>query len=91
MPSQQNSRQKLTDLSRDYLSAVPVNSGNNSKVENYKRIKQEEAIARAQLMAPRLEAAGSGIRHSDLKLAAAHRRNPSLLGQKYKPSEIALA
>lgn len=55
MPSQQNSRMSR-DLSRDYLSAVPGSSGNNqSKIENYKRIKQEEAAARAQLMAPRLD------------------------------------
>ena len=50
------------DLSRDYLSAIPVSGANhsgsnNSKIENYKRIKQEEAAARAQLMAPRLDMA----------------------------------
>ena len=72
MPSQQQSRMSR-DLSRDYLSAIPVNAGNSgsnsSKIENYKRIKQEEAAARAQLMAPRLDIAGpqSQQRHGDLK------------------------
>ena len=57
MPSQQNSRMSH-DLSHDYLSAMPIAAGNNrppinsSKIENYKRIKQEEAAARALLMAP---------------------------------------
>jgi hypothetical protein len=39
-------------MSQDYLSAMPIGqpSTNNSKIENYKRIKQEEAAARAQLM-----------------------------------------
>ena len=60
MPSQQNSRMSH-DLSHDYLSAMPIQQSgsnnrppmiNNSKIENYKRIKQEEAAARALLMAP---------------------------------------
>lgn len=89
MPSQQQATRMRNDHSRDYLSAVSTN--NNSKVENYKRIKQEEANARAQLIAPRLEAIGAGKHYSDLKQAAAHRRNPSLLAHKYKPSENALA
>jgi len=54
MPSQQNSRMSH-DFSYDYLSAkaagqghqVNGSSSNNSKIENYKRIKQEEAAARA--------------------------------------------
>lgn len=39
-------------MSQDYLSAVPMGqpSTNNSKIENYKRIKQEEAAARALLL-----------------------------------------
>jgi hypothetical protein len=43
------------DLSHDYISAALPSyqpSINSSKIENYKRIKQEEAAARAQLMAP---------------------------------------
>ena len=104
MPSQQHSRMQR-DLSYDYISAVGVSraggnqvlqSNNSSKIENYKRIKQEEAQARAQLMAPQARVMGEPlssqkVRHSELNQIAAHRRNPSLLGQKYKPSENALA
>ena len=93
MPSQQNSRQVRDELnSKDYLSALPINN-NSSKVENYKRIKQEEAAARAKLIAPRLEAVVQGLPqyHSDLKKASGHQRNPNLLGMKYKPSENAFA
>ena len=90
------------DFSYDYLSAKPVGHGNgsssnHSKIENYKRIKQEEAAARAQLMAPssRDSAGGSGQKaprqNIDLGALAAHRRNPSLLDRKYKPSENAFA
>jgi len=99
MPSQQNSRMSH-DFSYDYLSAKAAGGGggsssNNSKVENYKRIKQEEAAARAQLMAPSSrDSIGSGQKAArnniDLGALAAHRRNPSLLDRKYKPSENAL-
>lgn len=98
VPSQQNSRMSH-DFSYDYLSAKPVGHGNgslsnNSKIENYKRIKQEEAAARAQLIAPASRESGSGQKaprpNIDLGALAAHRRNPSLLDRKYKPSENAL-
>lgn len=64
------------------------------KVENYKRIKLEEAAARAQLMnAPsgrgELGSAKKASRH-DLNALAAHRRNPSLADLRYKPSSNAL-
>ena len=86
------------DFSYDYLTSVPVGGekGSNSKIENYKRIKQEEAAARAQLMAPaRLPEPNSGqkVRNSEqLSSLAAHRRHPSsFIEHKYKPSENALA
>lgn len=84
------------DMSQDYLSALPMGQPqtNNSKIENYKRIKAEEAAARAQLLmgpiARPLEASGAAkVRNSEL---GPHKRNPSYLaGGKYKPSENALA
>ena len=86
------------DLSHDYLSAMPPISSNrpqpinNSKIENYKRIKQEEAAARALLMAPvgrALEPSAHGIRNSEL---SGHRRHQSLIAEnKYKPSANAMA
>ena len=73
-------------------------SSNNCRVENYRRIKIEEAAARAQLMnAPGsrgdLGSAKKAARNmgGDLNALAAHRRNPTLLDHKYKPSEHALA
>jgi len=64
-------------------------------MENYKRIKQEEAAARAQLLAPSARnmdpVRGSQVNNSEFGGAVAHRRNASLLGQKYKPSEHAMA
>ena len=48
MPSQQNQRASRDDsLGNNYLSHLPTNGVNQSKIENYKRIKQEEAQARA--------------------------------------------
>lgn len=94
------------DLSYDYLTAIPVgqaqrnnniSSNNNSKIENYKRIKQEEAAARALLMAPAARALEPTSAHkarnqgSELGGHSLHKRNPSHLGYKYKPSENALA
>ena len=108
MPSQQNSRMQR-DLSHDYLSAIPVGQGlrsnisssnvsnNVSKIENYKRIKQEEAAARALLMAPAARAIEPTSAHkarnygSELGNLSVHKRNPSHIGYKYKPSENALA
>jgi len=86
------------DFSYDYLSAMPLGGqqNSNSKIENYKRIKQEEAAARAMLLAPsRLPEPTSAtkIRNSDqLGSIGVHRRHPSsFLDQRYKPSENALA
>ena len=100
MPSQQNSRAQR-DFSYDYLTSVPcggAQQGSNSKIENYKRIKQEEAAARAQLMmGPKARqllaeptSAQKGRNGEHLGSLAAHRRNPSHLDRKYKPSENAL-
>ena len=48
LPSQQNQRASRDDsLGNNYLSHLPTNGVNQSKIENYKRIKQEEAQARA--------------------------------------------
>lgn len=98
VPSQQNSRMSH-DLSHDYLSAMPISSNRpqvvNSKIENYKRIKQEEAEARALLMAPVGRAleppAVYRVRNSEL---SNHRRHQSLVAggdRKYKPSDNAMA
>ena len=45
------SREDSLSARDNYLSVVPANI-NKSKIENYKRIKQEEADARAILMQP---------------------------------------
>ena len=95
------------DFSYDYLSARPVQKAaaaqilhsNAAKVENYKKIKLEEAAARAQLMnSPGVRSNLSSAQkprgahmNGDLNSLAAHRRIPSHLDQKYKPSENALA
>lgn len=78
MPSQQSNRLSR-DYSQDYVSQqMPLPS--QIKVENnYRRIKQEEAAARARLIAPRQE-------------PLSQRRNGSLLeSNKYKPSANAMA
>ena len=66
------------------------------KVENYKRIKLEEAAARAELMNDpcgrgEISSAKKGRKMlGDLSSLAVHRRNPSHFDHKYKPSAHAL-
>ena len=111
MPSQQQNSRLSHDFSHDYLSANPLGNGipisrsssnknNNAKLENYKRIKQEEAAARAQLRLEVELSAGSSpytagrvpmVDISDLNSIAVNRRNPGLLDRKFKPSANALA
>ena len=64
----------------NYISNVAVNGINKSKIENYKRIKMEEAEARAVLMQPKAE-----------NQQPYHRRISSNVNSKYKPSANALA
>ena len=56
-----------TDISLDQLPKKERNQIGGSKVENYKRIKQEEANARAQLLMP---SRGSLIDQSNQAAAA---------------------
>lgn len=68
LPSQKNSRLSSEESAGrvNYLSNLPTNGINRSKIENYKRIKQEEAEARAKLLAPLSK-----------DLLPSHRRNDS--------------
>jgi len=53
LPSQQNPRNRPSEDNLNggnYLSALPSSGVNKSKIENYKRIKLEEAQARQQLL-----------------------------------------
>lgn len=53
LPSQQNPRSRGSEDNMsggNYLSALPSSGVNRSKIENYKRIKMEEAQARQQLL-----------------------------------------
>lgn len=82
LPSQQNQRMKSDDsFGGNYLSVLPQNGVNKSKIENYKRIKMEEAEARAQLMQPVMSN----------EVVGSHRRMVSNVNNKYKPSANALA
>ena len=73
------SRDDSLSAKDNYISNVAANGINKSKIENYKRIKMEEAEARAILMQPKAEN------------NQYHRRISSNVNSKYKPSANALA
>ena len=90
----------LSDLSLDQLPRNERNQIGGSKVENYKRIKQEEADARAQLLMPSRgalidqsnQAAAAFSSDSKVQQQRAYgiRNSEMSANRRYRPSENAL-